>query len=101
MQIDEAKEIDLNPARDIKATEEGDEGRGDGNIISSSASHDLKTAPRADMMKPRTENDTRMSATSGPMGDMAEVWTDSDVGVKEGSPGAGKVEGVEGEGGMF
>ena len=53
-----------------------------------------------------------MSATSGPMGDhMAEVWRDSDVGVKEGRPGLveGKIEGVEegtegdgkGEGGMF
>ena len=51
-----------------------------------------------------------MSATSGPMGDhMAEVWRDSDVGVKEGSPdeleskAVQKAEGAESEveGGKF
>lgn len=52
-----------------------------------------------------------MSATSGPMGDhMAEVWRDSDVGVKEGRPvelegdAVGIAEGLEGgkgEGEMF
>lgn len=46
-----------------------------------------------------------MSATSGPMGDhMAEVWRDSDIGVKEGRPvvqqlGTAEGEGVE-EGGL-
>ena len=99
MQIDEAKEIDLNPARDIKATEDEEEegAGGGGDIIKSSASDDLKTAPLADTIKPKTETETGMSATSGPMGDMAEVWSDSDVGAKEGTA-EGK---QEGEGGMF
>ena len=47
-------------------------------------SSDVKTEARSSI-KPKTE--TGMSATSGPMGDhMAEVWRDSDVGVKEGRP---------------
>lgn len=97
MQIDEAKEIDLNPVRDIKATE----AEGGGGTIQSEASDDVKTVPRADL-KPKNENETGMSATSGPMGDhMAEVWRDSDVGVKEGRPGEKQVKVEEGEGGMF
>lgn len=106
--IEEAKEIDLHPARDIKTTAEEEGGN---DIIKSEASDVVTTVPRADI-KPKTENETGMSATSGPMGDhMAEVWRDSDVGVKEGRPGLveGKIEGVEegtegdgkGEGGMF
>ena len=67
---------------------------------------DVKTATQADV-KPKPENETGMSATSGPMGDhMAEVWRDSDVGVKEGRPvefegkAEGIVKGAE-EGGKF
>lgn len=62
----------------------------------------VKTGSRADI-KPKNENETGMSATSGPMGDfhMAEVWRDSDVGAVEGSAG-GAVKGKEeGGGGMF
>ena len=97
-QIEDAKAIDLNPARDIK-TEEDD--------IKDEAS-DVKSEARSNI-KPKLE--TGMSATSGPMGDhMAEVWRDSDVGAKEGRPVdlEGKVgemvaEGPQGEieGGKF
>ena len=59
--------------------------------------NDTKKESQADTKpKPALTNQTSgMSATSGPMGDhMAEVWRDSDVGVKEGRPG-------EEEGGGF
>ena len=54
--------------------------------------NDTKKESQADTkLKPRpalTNETSGMSATSGPMGDhMAEVWRDSDVGVKEGRPG--------------
>ncbi len=88
-QIEEAKEIDLHPARNT-AAEEG---------LKTEASDVTTEAP-----KPKPGNETGMSATSGPMGDhMAEVWRDSDVGTKEGRPAdlEGKVggiaEGTEGE----
>ena len=89
-QIEEAKEIDLNPMRDIKTE-----------------ASDIKTEAPS-QIKPRTE--TGMSATSGPMGDhMAEVWRDSDVGAKEERPvdleskAVGIPEGAvaEGDGGKF
>lgn len=92
-QIEEAKEIDLNPARDIKSEESG--------TVTATEASDVNTGLRADV-KPKLENETGMSATSGPMGDhMAEVWRDSDVGVKEGRPVElkGKAEGTAGEGG--
>ena len=78
-QIEDAKAIDLNPARDITGEEESDIKTGAPNNI-----------------KPK-KNETGMSATSGPMGDhMAEVWRDSDVGAKEGRPidFEGKAEGI-------
>lgn len=99
-QIEDAKAIDLNPARDIKIEESG---------IQTEAS-DVKLEARSSI-KPKFE--TGMSATSGPMGDhMAEVWRDSDVGAKEGRPvdleggklsTAGIAEGPQGglEGGKF
>lgn len=84
----------MNPAREMETQEGG---------ITTAAS-DVKTGLRAEG-KPRRENETGMSATSGPMGDhMAEVWRDSDVGVKEGRPvevegkARGIAEGAEGEG---
>ena len=92
-QIEDAKAIDLNPARDIKTEEDG---------IKAEAS-DVKTEARSSI-KPKLE--TGMSATSGPMGDhMAEVWRDSDVGAKEGRPvdlEAGKAAGIaeESQGGV-
>ena len=68
-QIEDAKAIDLNPARDIRSEE----------------ARDVKTTAPNDVKPKKT--DTGMSATSGPMGDhMAEVWRDSDVGAKEGRP---------------
>ncbi len=72
-QLEEAKEIDLYPARDTAAEEAG---------LTTEASGVATEAP-----KPKSGNETGMSATSGPMGDhMAEVWRDSDVGTKEGRP---------------
>ena len=89
-QIEEAKEIDLNPARDIKT---GEGGGGGGDITTES--HEGKNDSSDARPKLKPDNETGMSATSGPMGDhMAEVWRDSDVGFKEGRP-----EGLEGEAG--
>ena len=94
-QIEEAREIDLNPVRDF-TTEAGDV---------KTESSDVRTGSSDLRPRLRPDNETRMSATSGPMGDhMAEVWRDSDVEVKEGSPvelgtkEEGVVKGVEGEG---
>lgn len=99
-QIEEAKEIDLNPARDIKTGEGGD---GGGDITTES--HEGKNDSSDARPKLKPDNETGMSATSGPMGDhMAEVWRDSDVGFKEGRPeglegeAGGLAEGAEGEG---
>ena len=93
-QIEEAKKIDLNPARDIE-TEEGG--------VKTEAS-DVKTEVPSSI-RPNIRNETGMSATSGPMGDhMAEVWRDSDVGAKEGRPvdlegkAGGIAQGPESEG---
>lgn len=67
--------------------------------------------PASRDLRPKLKpEETGMSATSGPMGDhMAEVWRDSDVGVKEGRPvelegdSGERAEGAGGkvEGGMF
>lgn len=80
----------MEPARDVGIAESGVKPEAEaGNV----------KIDTPQMAKPKTGNETGMSATSGPMGDhMAEVWRDSDVGVKEGRPG--EVEGEE-EGGKF
>ena len=96
-QFEEAKSIDLNPAFDIKTPEAGTRIPEAGDVSSEPSG----------AIAPKPKLETGMSATSGPMGDhMAEVWRDSDVGVREGRPVdvEGRVEAVaEGgaEGGKF